>query len=180
MSTILKKSNLSLFLLLLLVAPAVLTFTWLQLHEYAIKKEVKSKMIAGIDKKELVFLKFSSKEINTKLNWEDAKEFEFNEQMYDVVYKKTTNDSISMWCWNDNKETNLNKQLAKVLNSVFQKDSNSKDKKNKVFKFYQLLYFEPIFSWKPLDVNCFTKIIFSKKSGYLSIYKHINIPPPKN
>jgi uncharacterized membrane protein len=175
----LKKSISSILLLFILIFPAFLTYTWLQLRELEIKNEVKSKIIAGIDKKELVFFKISSNEISTKLNWKDSKEFVSDNKMYDIVYKKTANDSISMWCWSDNKETNLNKQLSSLLNSVLQKDSISKEKQNKVFKFYKLLYFEAVFSWKPFDINYSSTIILSKKIDYFSIYKHINFPPPK-
>ena len=174
-----KKQITSLFLLFILIVPAVATYTWLQLHKCAVKREVKCKMIAGIDKKELVFFKFSKKEINAKLHWEHSKEFEFNDQMYDVVDKKVVNDSIALWCWSDDEETNLNKQLNTVLTSVFQKDSKSKDKQNQVFKFYKLLYFQDVFSWKPLEVSCFCKIILFKKIDYQSVCKFISLPPPK-
>ena len=42
----------------MLIAPAVVTYSWLQQRKRAVKKEVKWKMIAGIDKSELVILKF--------------------------------------------------------------------------------------------------------------------------
>ena len=58
-------------------------------------------MIAGIDKSELVLFKFSKEETTTKLNWKHAKEFEFNQQMYDVVEKQVSKDSIHYWCWWD-------------------------------------------------------------------------------
>ena len=51
-------------------------------------------MIAGIDKKELVFFEFSHTENQQKLKWKHSKEFEFNGEMYDVVKKITSTDSI--------------------------------------------------------------------------------------
>ncbi len=55
----------------------------------------------------MVRLKFSKTEITTKLNWKHSKEFEFNNQMYDVVDKVVTRDSIRYWCWWDFKETEI-------------------------------------------------------------------------
>lgn len=46
----------------MLIAPVVVTYSWLQQRKRAVKKEVKWKMIAGIDKSELVLLKFSKAE----------------------------------------------------------------------------------------------------------------------
>ena len=133
----------------MLIAPAVVTYSWLQQRKRAVKKEVKWKMIAGIDKNELVLLKFSKEEIATKLQWKHAKEFEFNNQMYDIVDKVVSKDSIQYWCWWDFKETKLNKQLDDLLVGVYQHDSKSKEKQDLLYKFYKSIYFQPVFSWQP-------------------------------
>lgn len=175
----LKKQVISLFLLFLLIAPAAVTYTWLQKRKQAVKKEVKWKMISGIDKNELVFLKFSKKEITSKLRWVHSKEFEYNHQMYDVVEKKTIKDSVYLRCWWDHKETKLNKQLDSLLVNVFQNDSKTKEKQEKVFSFYKLLYYQPVFSWQPLTGLVFFKEIVSKKKFYKSLPALILLQPPK-
>jgi hypothetical protein len=171
----LKKQIISLFLLFILVVPVVVTYTWLQQHKRTVKREVKWKMIAGIDKKELVFFKFSNEEITTKLRWEHHKEFEYKAQMYDVV----ANDSTQLWCWWDHEETKLNKQLQKLLVGIFKNDLESKTKQNDVFKFYTLLFFQPEFSWQP-----FIQLFYNKKTNcisliYKSIPRLISLPPPR-
>jgi hypothetical protein len=175
----LKKQVVSLFLLFLLISPAAVTYTWFQQRKQAVKKEVKWKMIAGIDKKELVFFKFSEKEITSKLRWEHSKEFEYNHEMYDVVEKKTIKDSVYLWCWWDFKETKLNKQLQSLLANVFQNDSKTKEKQEKVFSFYKLLYCQPVFSWQSFTETFFLKEISSKKLFYKSLPIFILLPPPK-
>jgi len=175
----LKKQISSIFLLLLLIAPAVVTYTWLQQRKRTVKKEVKWKMIAGIDKSELVLLKFSKAEIKTKLHWKHAKEFEFNYQMYDIVEKQVSKDSIYYWCWWDFKETKLSKQLDNLLARVFQKDTQSKEKQNKIYTFYKSIYFQPVFSWLP-----FMPLTNLKKCNfhfvfYQTKYTQTSSPPPK-
>lgn len=175
----LKKQVISLFLLFLLIAPAAVTYTWLQQRKHAVKKEVKWKMISGINKKELVFFKFSEKEITSKLRWKHSKEFEYNHQMYDVVEKKTIKDSVYLWCWWDHKETKLNKQLDSLLVNVFQNDSKAKENQEKVFSFYKLLYCQPVFSWQPLTEVVFFEEILSKNKFYKSLSALILLQPPK-
>ncbi len=162
----------------MLIAPAVVTYSWLQQRKRAVKKEVKWKMIAGIDNKELVHLKFSKKEISEKLNWKHSKEFEYNNQMYDVVDTVVSKDSIQYICWWDFEETKLSKQLDELLVGVYQHDSKSKEKQDLLTKFYKSIYLSPLFSWFPstniesiIEVN--SNCIF-----YQSKFLKINSPPP--
>ena len=99
-------------------------------------------MIAGIEQKELVYFEFSTQEIKTKLRWEHSKEFEYQNQMYDVVEKKIVNGKTQLWCWLDSEETILNQKLQKLLTSVFSHDTKSKDKENQVFLFTKLFIFK--------------------------------------
>ncbi len=162
-----------------MIVPAVVTYTWLQKHKRAVKREVKWKMIAGIDKSELVFFTFSNKDIQTKLRWEHAKEFEYKNQMYDVVEKKILKDSTQLWCWWDYKETKLNKQLQRILVTVFQNDSKSKEKQDQVFKFYKMVYLPSVFDWKPHFDASFCKKAICRNVFYKSVTSLISLPPPK-
>ncbi len=175
----LKKQIIGLFLLFVLIVPAVATYSWLQHHKRIVKREVKWKMIAGVDKKELVFFKFSNQDLTTKLRWEHSKEFEYKTQMYDVVEKKATNDSIYLWCWWDHEETKLNKQLQGLLVTAFQNDSQTKDKQNSVFKFYNLFFFQPEFSWEPFISTFYPQIIVSNNIEYQSVSILPSHLPPK-
>lgn len=137
-------------------------------------------MIAGIDKKELVFFEFSTPEIDTKLHWEHAKEFEYNNQMYDVVEKKRVNGKTQLWCWLDSQETILNQKLQKLFTAVFSHDTKSKDKECKVFSFYKALYFYVALDWNPF-VLFKKEMDFSRiKLVYNSLYYSVIVPPPKN
>lgn len=175
-----KKQVVSLLLLFILIVPIGTTYLWLHQRKRAVKKEVKWKLIAGLDKKELVFFAFSQKEVETKLHWEHSKEFEYKQQMYDVVEKKIIKDSIHLWCWWDFQETKLNKQLQSLLTVAFQNDTKTTQKKDQVFGFYKLLYLQPEFYWQPficIDVAMNYKY---KDVIYQSLPSLISLPPPKN
>lgn len=137
-------------------------------------------MIAGIDKKELVFFEFSTPEIDTKLHWEHAKEFQYNNQMYDVVEKKRVNGKTQLWCWLDSQETILNQKLQKLFTAVFSHDTKSKDKECKVISFYKTLYFYVAFDWKPFVVLKKVIQLPFKNTIYNSLFNFILVPPPKN
>ncbi|PTB91022.1 hypothetical protein C9994_16285, partial [Marivirga lumbricoides] len=104
----------SISLFIILFAPGLITYSWLSHQKRAVKHEVKWKMIAGMDKNELVLLKFTSEEAKV-LKWEHAKEFEYQNEMYDVVEQQTIGDTTYYWCWWDHEETALNKQLSLLV-----------------------------------------------------------------
>ena len=118
--------NYLVFILLLFCfgAPFYGTCFFLQHQKHVVKKEIKRQIIAGIDKKELVHLKFSGSELHAELYWEHEKEFEYAGEMYDVVEKITIGDTTHFWCWPDHQETGLNQKLRKLVNDNFKNDPN--------------------------------------------------------
>ena len=161
------------------MAPAAVTYIWLQHRKAVVRKEVKWKMIAGIDKSELVYFQFSQKESKKKLKWKHSKEFEFNGEMYDVVKKITSSDTIQYWCWWDHEETKLSKQLSKLVVGAFQSDVPSKDKKQEIVTFYKSLFCTEVFSWNPIFNSVSNSINVCFIDNYKFIDTSINAPPPK-
>ena len=143
----LKRKYIGILLLFVLIAPAMITYVWLQHQKSLVKSEVKWQMIQGIDKAELVLLKFAQAETHSKLAWKHAKEFEYNNHMYDIVDKQATADSVFYWCWPDHKETKLNRQLAELVKDVSGNNTQKKIKQVWLLSFYHSLYFQENFSW---------------------------------
>lgn len=108
------KGLISILLICSLVGPYLGISLYLKHEKKMIKREIKHKIIEGIDRSELVKLSFSPNEEN-QLRWEHSKEFEFKGEMYDVVEKETIDGKTVYWCWWDNEETKLNKQLNQLL-----------------------------------------------------------------
>ncbi len=157
-----------------LVDPVVATFTWLHYQKTIVKKEVKRQIIAGIDKDDLVLLKFSKKEAQIKLRWEHSKEFEYNQQMYDVVETGTLGDTVYYWCWLDQKETKLNRQLEELSAQALGKDNKIREKNERLISFFNSLYFAASFNW-----NGSTPELFYRQFCLFSdLYSSITIPPP--
>lgn len=91
-----------------------------------IKKEVKEYIDSNTDAERLVLLKFTELEKQEKLHWEHSAEFEYQNQMYDVVKSEVHGDTTFYWCWHDIEETEINQQL-KALTCLSFDDSPEKD-----------------------------------------------------
>ncbi len=106
-----------------------------------VRKEIKRKIIAGIDKNELVLLKFSEKDKQNLLKWEHSKEFEYLGEMYDVVETNTVGDTTFYWCWWDYEETKLNKQLSKLVHAAWGENPLNRENNKRLFAFFKLLFY---------------------------------------
>jgi len=135
-----KKKIIGILLLFILIAPAILTYNWLQYKKSMVRKDIKERIIAGLDKDELVLLKFSTVVAQSELNWKDSKEFEYKHQMYDLVEKIIEGDSILLWCWCDDEETKLEKQLKKLVANALGVDQQSRLKQKQLISYFKLLF----------------------------------------
>lgn len=136
-------------------------------------------MIEGLNKDELVLLKFSTQDIESKLKWKHSKEFEYDGQMYDIVERSTEGDTTYFWCWWDYEETALNKQLSDVFNLALGQDTKSNKHKNSLYHFYTKLFFEP----RNLH-HLFTQIDFQDEFSNFRMNKYViylsnSSPPPE-
>jgi hypothetical protein len=79
--------------------------------------------IQKAEKKAFVLLTFSRKD-SKALRWEHSREFEYKGHMFDVVSKKESGDSITYYCFADEKENKVKKKWNRLL-------GKEKDEKNK-------------------------------------------------
>jgi uncharacterized protein (DUF952 family) len=163
-----------LLLCCVLIDPVVATFTWLHYQKTVVKKEVNRQIIAGIDNDDLILLKFSKEEAQTKLRWEHSKEFEYNQHMYDVVETVTLGDTVYYWCWPDQKETKLNRQLEKLSAQALGKDHKIREKYERLISFFNSLYYTAFFNW---NVSI-PKLFCRQLCLFFDLYSSIRIPPP--
>lgn len=137
-----------------------------------VKSEVKKFITIGIDKNELVLLKFSKVESERILRWEHSKEFEFEGEMYDVVDVEVKGDSVWYWCWWDKEETKLNRLLNALTAQAMGNNPQSKEKITQITN-----YLHSLFLPRKLDYEAFTNKYHAYLQFYNSLYKSIDIPP---
>lgn len=164
----------SILFLLALLAPPMITFYWLQHQKSGVRHEVKRMMIRGIDREKLVLISLTREESLTKLRWEHPGEFEYREQMYDIVETRTIGDSVYYWCWWDNEETRLNRQLEELVVKNLNADPVKQDRQDHLNSYLKSLYCSDIVRANPV-LPC----IELKKNSVCSIsFCSLSISPP--
>lgn len=171
-----KRSLTAILLLFVLIGPVTLTYVWLEHQKYVLKKEIKNSLLKEFDKKDLVKLQFTHQETKI-LFWEEEHEFELEGQMYDVVYRDQSADSVTFWCWKDDKETLLNEKLETLLENAWQQNNQKQDTQIKLISYFQILFCDSFFQWTPLSNKCKMKFP-DHASALIFICLSPEIPPP--
>lgn len=166
----------AIFILFCLVVPFAGSYGWLQYEKRKTRKAIKRQMIAGIDKAELVLLKFTTEQEKTALRWEHSKEFEYEGQMYDVVSTTIVGDTTHYYCWWDHKETKLNKELSVLVTKAMGSNPEQQDKQQQLEHFIKTLYFESASSISADKDYSFSATIFYP-SQQEDCINHSNAPP---
>lgn len=135
------RKAISILLILSLVLPVTGIFLHYQVNQKQIRKEVKHRMLTGIDRDQLERLAFHHQE-TAQLTWKHSREFVFQGQFYDIVETHSTTDSIIYYCWWDNDETVLHQQLDALLASLMQRDPEQQQKQTRISDFFKSLYCE--------------------------------------
>ena len=161
-----------------MIVPFAGTYILYKHQKRLIRKEIKHKIIAGIDKSELVLINVHNSKIEIDLEWEHSKEFEYKGEMYDVVSRETSGDTTSFWCWWDYDETSLNKQLTASLSKALGHDTKTKNTQNRLQNFLKALYFEDN---SKSDFNSFKENEHNSQylANYFERYSSPAKPPPE-
>lgn len=133
-------------------------------------------MIAGMNHDELVLLKLTKKETETKLRWEHAKEFEYNGQMYDIVSQEIKGDSIFYRCWLDNEETDLNQKLKKLVAIAFGQDNENREAQESLYSYLWSFFFTEPLDWQATPSQNLDLVF--QDSMHPNIFNSIRITPP--
>jgi len=173
------KKSIAILLLVSLTAPFVGTYVFLQYNKNKIKNEIAAMIFTGIDKKDLVQLKFTKEEAETNLNWKHAGEFEYKGQMYDIVEKCQEGDTTFYNCYKDHKETRLKSRIARLASRAMGQDPCQKSQTDKIVNFFKSVYRQEVFSWTvqtpSTSIFHFSFFIFH----YSSLVVTPPSPPPK-
>lgn len=165
-------------LVLIFLAPVATSYLLFQQQRKQIKRELKRKLIAGIDRAELVYLTFSLKE-KENLEWEHSKEFKYNGQYYDVIETEIKADSVTYICWWDYEETQLYKKLDAMIAKAFGNHTNHQENNKKLNDFFKSLYFT-----EALSVSAYSNEDIADMNSryiiqYTSIFAQVPFHPPK-
>jgi hypothetical protein len=175
----LRQSPIGIGFLLALFLPILSTVGYLHLEKHRIKKAVKWKIIEGIDKDELVLLRFTEETAQGALRWEHDREFEYQNEMYDVVETDVRGDTLYYWCWWDHEETALNRQLSRLVSRIFGQPLQNQDPREQLTRFFEKLFCSSTSS--PLPTTKMAAVIPLFRKGFVSFSPFPPpTPPPKS
>lgn len=164
-------------LLLSLIVPVGATVLFLRHQRTRIRKEVKHRIMAGLDREDLVLLRFSSGELS-ELKWKHSREFEYRGFMYDIVERETRGDTTSFWCWLDRAETALNQQLHELYEIAFNQNPENRKSQQRLFSFFRSLFLEQNNPEAPL-VEALSTANFAYNHNYGGFITQPPVPPPR-
>lgn len=123
------------------MAPVAATLAWLRFQKEAAKSVAAEISTSDMGKEGVVFLTFVGAAAQARLEWEHAREFSYDGEMYDVIEYKISGDTAFYWCWHDKKETWLNKQIDELIEGIVGAGSATPEAASKLILFYKSLYF---------------------------------------
>lgn len=140
--------------------------------------EVKNAILAGMPEEVLVRLAFDLKDAYRNLKWKDDHEFEYRGEMYDVVDKISAGDSVIFYCYQDHRETTLNKLIASFLSKAFTSDVPVKNHLNRLIQFFQSFVDGPAHETLTVIQGNFFKYPPMHLSNPMEVYQVPPTPPP--
>ncbi|MEZ4932225.1 MAG: hypothetical protein R2788_08920 [Saprospiraceae bacterium] len=143
------KNRIAILLLLVIGCPSIGTRAFLLIRKSAIRQTVKKRILAGVERNELVQLTFAIKDLEVLLKWEHSREFEYRDEMYDLVESETCGDSIRYWCIHDRAETEINRHLDSLTTKSTNSDPLSRKCLTQYFDFLKHI-FSPQDQLKPI------------------------------
>lgn len=169
----------SILLIAILLAPVLGTILFL--HNYRIKarNEARELIISGLDRENLLLLKFTAEESVSLLAWEHPGEFEYNGQMYDIVDTEICGDTIYYRCFADHRETRINKAIEKVVAKAAGQDPVRKNQTDRLTDFFKTLFLQDVNTWKAADINTLNLQFSTFNLQYSSPSFSPPSPPPK-
>lgn len=164
--------------LLVIVLWQLLGFAgYFEFSRYQIRKEIKTLLKNGVDKKDLIFFSFTSTEY-ASLKWVKKNEFVFGDHFYDVVREDKGKGNYILQCISDDMETVL---FAKLDQTV---SMNQSQKNNGVIINWFEILTSPYFPVDELSLN-FNEIseedrnYFKQLFAVLWVDYELTIGPPE-
>ncbi|MFZ1703807.1 MAG: hypothetical protein WAT79_05645 [Saprospiraceae bacterium] len=167
------------FFICLIFCPVALTQVYFLYQKSIIRKEVKKRISDGLSEEEKVKLTFLKNDISQLLKWEHDHEFEYNNQMFDVLHSEIKGDSIIYYCWWDHKESNLNQKLACLTIDALNQNKQQHQQKQHLKKFLNTLFCVNV---TPIQffINFREKLVIESRILWSSRWITPPLPPPKN
>ena len=133
-----------------------------------------------LQKEDQVQFAFTAYESITLLVWEHSREFEYKDEMYDIIRMETKGDSVRYWCYHDKKETKLRKNIQSLLAYFLGTSPQNRTHQKHLGDFFKTLYCQTgIFQDRLPEIQITSEDIRYNPIGFTEIWMDPHFPPPK-
>lgn len=140
----------SILLISVILLPISGTYLFFHFKEIQIKKEVNEFIQNKIEEKDIITLRFSDKEIKTRLVWKHSREFIFEGNMYDIVDQGVDGNMTWYRCYRDHKETRLFNEKEKRIARAIGNDPAQKKQSERIKQILKTAFQNKSINWNIL------------------------------
>lgn len=173
----------SVLMLVLIFFHGSLELFILKIFQAQHREEVYKLIDEGLCEQNLVLFKFSNDEFERGLQhieWVEEHEFRIEGEMYDIVRKELTADSVYLYCYHDKKESKLYSSILKIFDRLPGDEANNTRNLAVINNLLSEFYFNT-----SIEINVFCT---EESSCYLTVKtfdllegEHfIDSPPPRS
>lgn len=156
-------------LLVIFLINSIGCFIYFEIKRKSIRHEIKHSILHKLPDNQLIQI------INDDYN--DKDEFEMNGIMYDVMRKEVRDGQVILWCFEDKKETELNRSIELLVKNDLGNNPIKKTQKLLInFLKIPLSILEKPFFFFLLKINLHIKFFFT--SPLSTLFLSVASPPP--
>ena len=159
------KEIISVFMLFLIISHGVIQFVIFKVFQAKYKTEIVEMMLNDISGIEIVSFKFDKNDLQTgkiRIQWIDDDEFRYQNRMYDVVTRESSNDFLNLYCIEDKNESLLYSYFDRYFQKLIDEDPTKEEDlegfSNSLSQFYS----------KPVEFECNPRKYLRNK--YFNVY----------
>ncbi len=166
-------------LLCTLLTPPLLVCGWFQLTRAELRREARQHLQSQAKPGELVALEFTFEEARTALHWERPDEFEYQGNMYDVMRVEQAGEKVRFWCWPDQPETRLNRELRALTAQLLRDAPQPKEQAGHLLAYFKSLFYCEADAWQAIGSSVSESDAVPCEHEYNSPVLSIRPAPPR-
>jgi hypothetical protein len=134
------KKILSIITIFCFTIPALSVYFFLLAEKENIKNLTHEKLFSEKKSTNWIKIELSEKEAHQLIEWENDHEFEYNQNMYDVVKREQSGNHLIFWCYQDVEESFVNEQLEELFSYLTGGHSTRPETQHLLKEIFKKLY----------------------------------------
>ncbi|KOF04424.1 hypothetical protein OB69_01085 [Roseivirga seohaensis subsp. aquiponti] len=173
------KATIATILLALLTLPFGGTYLFLEMERAKAKQHAALAIANEENPVEMVHLAFTEAQMKSDLRWEHDGEFEYKDQMYDIISREVKGDTTYFYAYWDKLESIVNHKLNELIALHFGGKSDQQDDSQLVVSLVKALYIQPSVQSTTFIKPIVSTQFFEIEMTYDPRSQGVDGPPPR-